>query len=72
MKDWTPPDAAKTPTVSIDEARKPFGIGRSLAYDLAARDEFPVRIIRCGKLLRVPTADLLEVLGLAESSHQAG
>jgi hypothetical protein len=25
MKDWTPPDAAKTPTVSIDEARKPFG-----------------------------------------------
>jgi len=28
---------------------KAVGIGRSLAYDLAARDEFPVRIIRCGE-----------------------
>ena len=71
MKDWTLPDPAMTPTVSLDEARKPLGIGRSLAYDLAARGDFPVRIIRCGKLLRVPTAELLEVLGLAES-HQVG
>jgi predicted DNA-binding transcriptional regulator AlpA len=71
MTEWTPPDPAKTPTVSLDEARKPLGMGRSLAYDLAARGEFPVRIIHCGKLLRVPTAELLKVLGLAES-HQAG
>lgn len=62
--DWKPPDPRTTPTLSLDEARKPLDIGKSLAYELVARGEFPVPIIRCGKLIRVPTAPLLELLGL--------
>ena len=41
-----------------------LGIGRSKAYALAKAGKFPVRIIRVGRSYVVPTAALLDLLGL--------
>jgi predicted DNA-binding transcriptional regulator AlpA len=54
------------PTVSVyPTAAQLLGMGRSSAYDTVKRGEFPVRVIACGNKLRVPTADLRRLLGLA-------
>lgn len=50
------------PTVDIPTAGLILGIGRTTAYALAARNEFPVQVLRIGSKLRVSTARLLELL----------
>lgn len=58
--------------VSVDVviAGRACGMGRTLAYDLAKRGEFPIRVLRLGNRYRVARADLLRYLGedLAEVS----
>jgi hypothetical protein len=53
-----------TTSVDLMTAALALGMGRTKAYDLARRDEFPCRIIRIGEIYRVPTAGLLELLGV--------
>lgn len=55
------------PTVDIPTAGSILGIGRTTAYALAARNEFPVPVLRIGSKLRVPTARLFELLEGAPS-----
>jgi hypothetical protein len=38
-----------------------LGIGRSTAYDLIRRDNFPVPVVRVGSRIRVPVAPLADV-----------
>ena len=45
-------------------AARVLGIGKTMAYRLAERGEFPCRVIRIGSRWVVPTAGLREVLGL--------
>lgn len=40
-----------------------LGMGRSKAYDLAKRGEFPVRLLHIGNSYRIARADLLRYLG---------
>ena len=54
-----------TPTVDLMTAARALGLGRTKAYDLARRRQFPCRVIRIGETYRVPTVGLLELLGLA-------
>jgi hypothetical protein len=65
------PDPVKEPTVSIVKAGELLGIGRTVAYQAAQEDRFPVPILRVGSQWRVPTAPLLQALGLEppKSSH---
>lgn len=51
--------------VSVDlvTAGRAVGMGRTLAYDLAKRGQFPVRVLKLGNAYRVPRADLLRYLG---------
>jgi hypothetical protein len=57
-------------TVDLMTAALALGMGRTKAYDLARRDQFPCRVIRIGETYRVPTAGLLELLGVtAEVQH---
>ena len=51
-------------TVDVPTAARALGLGRSTAYELARRDEFPCRVLRIGSSYRVPTADLMRVLGI--------
>lgn len=58
-------------TVSLTAAAKVLGIARSTAYELAARDELGVRVLRIGRRWVVPTADLRRLVGLESSSGGA-
>jgi predicted DNA-binding transcriptional regulator AlpA len=49
-------------TVGIPSASAALGISRSHGYELAARKEFPARLIRAGGRVVVITADLIKLL----------
>lgn len=55
------------PTVDVATAAKAIGISRSTAFKLIAADEFPVRVIRAGRRIVVPTAGLRTLLGIEEA-----
>jgi len=65
MKPVTTAELRATATVGLMTAAAVLGIGRTKAYELATRDQFPCRVIRVGQIYRVPTPGLLELLGLA-------
>ena len=58
-------EEAKTKTLSIEEASAELGIGRTLGYELARSGQFPVPVLRLGRLYRVPAAELHRLLGEA-------
>ena len=45
--------------LAVPTAAKVLGIGRSLAYDLVRRGEWPTTVLHIGKLIKIPTAPLL-------------
>ncbi len=53
-------------TVTIEEAARRLGIGRTLAYELASSGAFPCRVLRLGRLYKVPVAELERLLGERE------
>ncbi len=50
--------------IDIVTAGRALGLGRTLAHDLARRGQFPVPVLRAGRVYRVPTAALLELLAI--------
>jgi hypothetical protein len=64
MSPVTTAELRASATVDLMTAARALGLGRTKAYDLARRDEFPCRVIRIGDTYRVPTPGLLELLGL--------
>jgi excisionase family DNA binding protein len=56
------------PTLSIDEAAELCGIGRNAAYSAVHRGELPS--LRFGRRYRVPTAPLLEMLGIEDQERE--
>jgi len=45
-----------------------FGLGANKSYELAHAGQFPTRVLRLGRRLRVPTADILSALGLVQDA----
>jgi excisionase family DNA binding protein len=60
-------------TLTVPEAARLLGVGRNLAYEIAARDGeiAGVPVIRVGRRLLIPLARLLEVLGLDDDSTRS-
>ena len=58
------------PTVGLLTAAAAIGIGRTKAYELAKRGEFPVAVRRVGATYRVPVTELLRFLHASETSDQ--
>lgn len=57
--------ATKEPTVPLwPTAAKALGFGRSTAFAAVEKETWPTRIIKVGNRYRVPTAELLSVLGI--------
>lgn len=54
------------PTVSVEVAGQILGLSRNSSYQAAGRGDIPV--LRIGRRLLVPTAKLLELLGLEQAS----
>lgn len=59
------------PTVDLMTAAQALGLGRTKAYELAKRGEFPCRVIRVGDTYRIPTAGLLRLLGITDQDPVA-
>lgn len=59
------------PATDIETAGRALGIGRTKAYDLARKNEFPVKVLRVGNSYRVVTADLLRLLGIDQNDVNA-
>ena len=57
-------------TTDVATAASVLGIGRSTAYELIRRGEFPVRVLRIGTRMQVPVATLLEALGHTAADRQ--
>lgn len=51
-------------TMSVKEAAARLGIGSGTAYESIKRGHFPLRIIRVGKLIRIPVAEVQAALGI--------
>jgi predicted DNA-binding transcriptional regulator AlpA len=52
------------PVLDVPTAARLLGIGRTAAYQLVKQDRWPTPVIRIGRLIRVPTAPLLAILGM--------
>lgn len=48
-------------------AARVLGVGRTAAYDLVRTGQWPTPVLRLGKLIRVPSAPLIELLGLRDT-----
>jgi excisionase family DNA binding protein len=55
---------ALPPTLSVEQAAAILGCGRTLAYALVRRGEFPCKVLRLGNRYVIPTADLLRAIGI--------
>jgi excisionase family DNA binding protein len=51
-------------TMPVPAAAKVLQISKSHAYDLIARGEWPTRVHRLGRAVRIPTADLARYVGV--------
>jgi excisionase family DNA binding protein len=54
------------PTVGVETAARILGCGRTLAYQLLRRGEFPCRVLRLGRRYLIPTHELRRVLGVPD------
>ena len=50
--------------IDVPTAASVLGIGRTAAYELIRTGTWPTPVVRLGKLIRVPTAPLLDLVGL--------
>ena len=50
--------------VDLPTAGSVLGIGRTKCYQLAADGQFPASVLRLGNRYRVPTAELLRLVGV--------
>lgn len=48
--------------LDIPQAARVLGIGRSLAYDLVRRGEWPTAVLRVGRLIKIPSGPLLRLV----------
>jgi predicted DNA-binding transcriptional regulator AlpA len=55
------------PAVDVPTAAAALGLSRTAAYELIRAGAWPTPIFRLGRLIRVPTAPLLALLGLEPS-----
>jgi predicted DNA-binding transcriptional regulator AlpA len=51
--------------VDLPTAARILGVGRTVAYRLVRSGQWPTPVLRVGRLLRVPTAPLLELVGVS-------
>jgi predicted DNA-binding transcriptional regulator AlpA len=50
--------------VDLPTAAHVLGVGRSAAYELVRTGQWPTPVLRLGRLIKVPTAPLLELVGV--------
>lgn len=51
--------------LTVPQAAHVLGVGRTVAYQLVRRGEWPTPVIRVGAQIRIPRMPLLDLLGLS-------
>lgn len=55
----------RLPTViDVPTAAAILGVGRTAAYELIRTNRWPTPVLHVGKLIRIPTAPLLRLVGI--------
>ena len=57
------------PVITLSTAAQLLGIGRTAAYELVRTNAWPTPVLRLGRLIRIPTAPLLDLLSIRPESH---
>ncbi len=57
--------------VDLPTAADVLGVGHSSAYELVRTGQWPTPVLRLGRLIRVPTAPLLALVGVERPIRQA-
>ena len=57
---------ALPPVLDVPTAGRVLGVGQSLAYELVRTGAWPTTVLRIGKLIKIPKAPLLHLLGESE------
>lgn len=60
---------ALPPTVDVMTAASVLGIRRTCAYELIRTGTWPSPVLRLGRVVRIPTAPLLALVGVNEHSE---
>ena len=55
------------PVVDVPTAAAMLGIGRTFAYQLVRTGQWPTPVLRVGRLIKVPTGPLLDLLGSGQN-----
>lgn len=63
------PDPQERPTLSVEEAGRLVGLGRSASYDAARRGEIPT--LKFGRRVVVPTAAFCRLLGIDAATEDS-
>ena len=53
--------------VDLATAARVLGLGRSAAYELVRLGTWPTPVLRLGRLIKVPSAPLVELVGLSST-----
>lgn len=65
----TPAEIRALPAMlTAQQAFAALAIGKTLGYQLVEDGEFPVEVVRLGRVFRVRKADVLHFLGLSETA----
>ena len=48
--------------LDVPQAAQVLGIGRSMAYELVRRGEWPTAVLRVGRLIKIPSGPLVELV----------
>jgi excisionase family DNA binding protein len=51
------------PVLDLLTAASLLGVGRTTAYELVRTGQWPTPVVRLGRIIRIPTAPLMELLG---------
>jgi predicted DNA-binding transcriptional regulator AlpA len=54
--------------LDVAEAGRVLGIGRSLAYELVRAGEWPTKVLRVGRLIKIPSAPLVRLIEANEDA----
>lgn len=55
--------------LTVVQAAALLGVGRSSAYQAVKTGEWPTRVLRVGRCIRIPTAEVLRLLGIDTKEH---
>ena len=63
--------AALPAVLDVPQAARLLGIGRTLAYELVRNDQWPTPVIRMGRLIKIPSGPLIELMSTGYTTRTA-